>query len=142
MGQVIDLAAYRRKRVAGGGEVSAPTLAADRGNELLGAVTGDGRALTALYDETVWQNWILITILHQCVQLSFKLAMPEPRIAALRRAGILAETETLRLGVCIARFFRTNKPLPQRERLYFLRVSRRLERRLASFPRDDQAGPS
>jgi hypothetical protein len=124
MAQVVDLAAFRRRKAATSG---VPGASADTPAR---RPTGLTDAPRELYDRVVWQNWILLTVLAQCVWLGREAGARDVRVPTLTRAGVLSAAEARTLETAIRRHLDTNRPLPRTRRLAFLALSRRLERRI------------
>ncbi len=134
MAQVLDLAAFRRRRAAapGAGAPAAPQPQSDR---LVRELSGGAD----LYERTVWQNWILLTVLAQCVRLGRDAGIVEIHLPSLRRARVLSAAEARALERAVRGHLHPNRPLPRERRLEFLALSRRLEGRIR---RRGAAGPT
>jgi len=135
MAEIVDFAAYRRRRAAarGANAPAAPTAA--QSDPVVHALSGG----PDLYERTVWQNWILLTVLAQCVRLGRDAGMDEVHVPALQRAGVLSPREARGLENAVRRHLHPNRPMPRERRMEFLALSRRLERRIR---RRSAAGPT
>jgi hypothetical protein len=125
MAEIVDFAAYRRRRAAARG-TTAPAAPAPQSDPVVHALSGG----PDLYERTVWQNWILLTVLAQCVRLGREAGMDEVHVPALQRAGVLSPREARALEGAVRRHLHPNKPMARERRMEFLALSRRLERRI------------